>query len=233
MGNTQIIRLNGGTSNIYLLKNGNNLLMIDAGNKDKTKSIIKQLEKLNISIYDIHYILLTHTHFDHCGSLKNLVDITKAKVIACELEKKNLEVGRKEIPLGVYGFSKTISHIGRKIFPGIADYEPVNPDICISGKYDLSYLGFDAYVILTPGHTIGSLSIVVNDESIIVGDTMFNIFKKDVIPPYADDIEKLAESWSKIIALKCSKYYPGHGNIFDNKKTKKSYDLLLKMLHRG
>jgi hydroxyacylglutathione hydrolase len=58
----------------------------------------------------------------------------------------------------------------------------------VDSKLDLKDYGFNAYIIHTPGHTIGSMTVVIDDEIAIVGDSMFGIFKWSVLPPYANDV---------------------------------------------
>jgi glyoxylase-like metal-dependent hydrolase (beta-lactamase superfamily II) len=63
----------------------------------------------------------------------------------------------------------------------------------------------------TPGHTRGSLSIVVDDEIALVGDTMFGVFKGSVFPPYAENAGVMIQSWGKLLDTSCRLFIPSHG----------------------
>lgn len=79
------------------------------------------------------------------------------------------------------------------------NFEPCSYDIVVDSIYDLKNLGLNAYILHTPGHSFGSMSLIVDDEIALVGDTMFGILKKNVFPPYADDSKELINSWEKCL----------------------------------
>jgi glyoxylase-like metal-dependent hydrolase (beta-lactamase superfamily II) len=81
----------------------------------------------------------------------------------------------------------------------------------VDSHFDLIGFGFNAYLIHTPGHTIGSMSLIIDNEIAIVGDTMFGVFKLSVFPPYAEDTEKMIKSWGKLLETNCSIFIPSHG----------------------
>lgn len=58
-------------SDIIFLKQGNDVAMIDTGFEEQFKDIKEYLDKLGIQ--KISFILLTHFHKDHYGSISNLV----------------------------------------------------------------------------------------------------------------------------------------------------------------
>ncbi len=72
-------------------------------------------------------------------------------------------------------------------------------------------------------HTAGSLSIVIEKDHAIVGDTLFNIFKHSVFPPYANDQEALLKSWKALLEIGCEHFYPGHGKPFTRERLTKTY----------
>ena len=58
-------------SDIIILKKGNTVAMIDTGFEEQYNSIKKYLDKMNIK--KIKFILLTHFHRDHYGSISSIV----------------------------------------------------------------------------------------------------------------------------------------------------------------
>jgi hydroxyacylglutathione hydrolase len=220
----KIIPISMMASNAYMVVNGKRAVLIDAGKNKKEKKIIAALERMKLSLDDIQLIILTHTHYDHCGSLKALQAITKAKVLVHKAEAGCLRQGYCEVPKGTMFFPKIMSAIGRTLAKKLLRYTPVAPGITISKRFDLHGYGIDGYVLPTPGHTAGSISVVIEGKHAIVGDTLFNIFKHSVFPPYADDQKALLRSWGKLLESGCEYFYPGHGKPFTRDRLKKTYE---------
>lgn len=220
----QITRIHMTTSNVYVVAHGRRAILIDAGMKKKERKIIAALQRINISPADIQLIILTHAHYDHCGSLKALKDITKAKILVHKAEAECLKQGYCELPQGTMWFSKALAAIGRTLAKKLGEYDPVDPDITISERFDLHAYGIDGYILPTPGHTAGSISVIIDERHAIVGDTLFHIVKHSVFPPYANDQKTLLSSWEKLLAIECEYFYPGHGKPFTRAKFEKTYE---------
>lgn len=58
-------------SDIIILKNGNSVAMIDTGFEEQYETIKEYLDKMNIK--KIEFILLTHFHRDHYGSIPSII----------------------------------------------------------------------------------------------------------------------------------------------------------------
>jgi hydroxyacylglutathione hydrolase len=211
------------TSNAYVVANGKRAILIDAGMKKKERKILAALERMKLAPRDIQLIILTHTHYDHCGSLKALQQITGAKVLVHKAEASCLEEGYCELPKGTMWFPKIMSAIGNALNKRVGRYAPVTPDILISKKFDLQPFGIDGYILPTPGHTAGSISVIIEEDHAIVGDTLFNIFRHSVFPAYANDQEGLLKSWKKLLEIGCEYFYPGHGKPFTRERLQKTY----------
>ena len=103
------------------------------------------------------------------------------------------------------------------------EYDPADPDIYVDEKYDLKPLKLNAHIIHTPGHSKGSMSIVIDNEIALVGDAMFGVFGKSIYPPFADNPEILIESWGKLLDTGCSSFLPGHGKEISRELVEKQY----------
>jgi hydroxyacylglutathione hydrolase len=214
----QIVRVPLGRANAYFVISGQQALLIDTGIRGNERKIVQALENLSLSPSNIRLIILTHTHYDHCGSLKALKDTTEARVVVHHKEATCLKQGYGGFPKGTTWLTKAISLIGRSIGKRIGGYGSVSPDITISGRFELDEYATYGYILPTPGHTLGSISVIILDSHAIVGDTLFNVFRKGVFPPFADDQEELLRSWRALCDTGCKYFYPGHGNPFERDK---------------
>lgn len=218
-----IIPIHTGKSNAYLVVNGSHTLLIDTGSKNQERKILTALQDLHLPPESLRLIILTHTHYDHCGSLHALQKMTPAKVLVHEAEAACLRQGYTALPNGTRWFSKIIVALGRLLDRSVAGYPAVTPDIVIWDSFSLSDYGIDGYILPTPGHSAGSLSVIIHNTHALVGDTLFHVTKNSVFPPFADAEPELLRSWQKLLDTGSKVFYPGHGTPFER-------DLLCKAL---
>ena len=71
--------------------------------------------------------------------------------------------------------------------------------------------------MFTPGHTPGSVSVLLDSGEVFVGDLAFNRLPftfRPAMPLYADNIDLVKESWKKLFNAGAKVVYPGHGKPF-------------------
>jgi glyoxylase-like metal-dependent hydrolase (beta-lactamase superfamily II) len=218
----KIFQILSGRSNVFLLTNGNRNILIDTGPKFMWNNLEKRLKQLNVNSID--YLILTHTHFDHAGNSSRIKEKYDAKIIVHKDEASYLKSGENILPGGTNLFTRIIVKLFAKRFLSKAQYEPCEYDLPVDSLYAMNGFGFDAYIMHTPGHTVGSLSVIIDNEIAIVGDTMFGVFKWSVFPPYANDIKQMVNSWGNLLETKCSVFIPGHGSANDRSLVQKDYN---------
>jgi hydroxyacylglutathione hydrolase len=211
------------TSNSYLIVLGGKGILVDTGYKGNKKNLKIALEKNNLTFLDIVLIVLTHTHYDHVASLDEIKELSASKVLVHAAEKEYLERGMTPSPKGTMWFSKIIFGIGSTLIASNSRYQPVSSEIVVNGEYNLGMYIPSAKVIPTPGHTDGSISLVIGNEVAFVGDTLFNFIPGTVFPPFANNVSELLKSWGKLINTGCKTFYPGHGKPIPLQKLKDSY----------
>jgi hydroxyacylglutathione hydrolase len=212
-----IIKISPAKCNVWLIINGEQSILIDAGYSGKIKNFENTLVDNGLKPRDITMIIMTHTHFDHSCALKELKEFTGARIVVNEHEAGYLENGFCPIPHGTIWYSGIISWLGRNIVYGIGKFPPVSPDIVTDSKLDLTRYGMEGYIIPTPGHTSGSQSLILG-ENAFVGDDMFGIFRNTILPPFADDVPSLLKSWQELHNTGCKLFYPGHGKVIERNK---------------
>jgi len=206
---SKVTQLLSGRSNVFLLTHKNKHILIDTSPGRKWKKLDRRLKELNISGLD--YLILTHSHFDHAGNALKIKQQYKAKVFIHENETNFLTTGTNPAIHGTNKFSRIIAGIATKMFLKKAKYTPCSYDYAVNSSYDLSTPGFNAYILHTPGHSPGSMSIIVDDEIAIVGDCMFGVIRSSVFPPFAENTEQLIGSWGKLLDCGCTTFLPSHG----------------------
>ena len=211
---TEIIHFNLGVTSCYLII-GKEIIMIDAGMPNKLQLFKKVLSKNKIDPTRIKLIVLTHSHFDHCGSASDIRDLTGAKIAIHESERECVEHDKVLIPKGVNFKGKITQPL---IFTFKIPFPKFTPDIFLNNDpYPLSEFGIDGQIIHTPGHTIGSVSVILNSGEAFVGCMAHNGFPfrlKPGLPIYAQDIGAIKENWKVLIDRGTTFVYPGHGKPF-------------------
>jgi len=222
----QLIHLLGGRSNVYLLNNGEDFILIDNGRRQEKRLLLTNLLEIIGEWNNLKYIILTHTHFDHCSNTTDIKERSGAQILLHQKESEQLKKGFTPIPKGTIFLTKLLSLVPRPITNKIGSYPPAQPDIEISETYALPEEKWDILVMPTPGHTEGSVSIIVNDEVALVGDLLFGIQKQNIFPPFANDVPRLLKSWEMLLETRCEWFFPGHGRPVTRKRLEKELEKL-------
>lgn len=225
-GGYKIFQILSGRSNVFILTNGKTNILIDTSVQRSWNRLQKRLDRLDIK--SINYLILTHAHFDHAANAKKIKEKYKSQVIIQKEEADYLLNGDNILPKGTTPFTRPIVNIiGRRLISNYR-YEPCHPDLLVDMEYSLKDMGFNAYLMHTPGHTIGSMSLIIDNEIALVGDTMFGIFKWSVFPPYAEDKELMIKSWGRLLETSCIEYLPSHGTANSRALVQKNYNRRIK-----
>ena len=129
----------------------------------------------------VEAILLTHGHFDHVGGVKSIAEQTGCKVYLCT----------EDLKLPPYYTNGTLYYTH-----GYAEGDTLN------------IAGLEIKVIHTPGHTPGSVCLMV-ENVIFTGDTLFrrSCGRTDI----GGDWDTLKNSLRRFRTLPDCAVYPGHG----------------------
>lgn len=207
---------------IYAVQDG--YVLIDTGYEGGFESFKKRLSSKNIDIQAIRYIFLTHAHDDHAGFLNEILEeVPGAEVI---MSNKALEVlyrGQNPFVGGCTGrLACLFVNLMKLAGKGEHRFPPLNKKFenrCIyvsEDNHEELRTKLGGSIIDTPGHTADSISLLLNDGSLLCGDAAMNgLPSLHRITIWAEDKEMFLQSWRKIIKLRPAKIYPGHGNPFD------------------
>lgn len=217
-------RIPMGISNSYLITNNRQCILVDAGNAGREKKCIAAINKLGFDCEEIGLIIITHVHYDHVGSLRVLKDACKCPVVVHQKEAHLLKYGKIIFPAGTNMIGRCImglSNIMLKIFPRLFSFLPVEAEITITGEMSLESYGISGKIVSTPGHTEGSLSVVLSTGEAFVGDLAINYLPfgfGPIFPPFANDVDTLLVSWKDLLERGVTKIFPAHGRSFPAQK---------------
>ena len=137
----------------YILRGRHGDLLIDTGLPQTFCAMKKWLSE-----YDIRYVLLTHAHADHDWNAAKLQK-AGAKILLSRFDyslRQNFLSQPQQASLPQYRLRTAMQCIGGALV-GSPRYQP---DMLLRGKDDLRQLGFDAELVMLPGHTLGSVGVL-------------------------------------------------------------------------
>jgi glyoxylase-like metal-dependent hydrolase (beta-lactamase superfamily II) len=192
-------------------------IMIDGGAPKQLKEFIRAIEEKSIKPEDIKLMIITHGHWDHIGSAKEIKEFTGAKIAMHEQEKEWLEKGLKPMPPGVTLWGSIFKGI-MAIFMPLVNIPKTDVDVVLGDQgLSLDEYGISGKVIYTPGHSLGSVSVLLETGEVFVGDMAMNKFPLRLgpgMPIFAEDMAKLKESWNLLLDAGAKNIYPAHGESF-------------------
>jgi hydroxyacylglutathione hydrolase len=197
-------------SNSYLICSSVGNILVDTGRESAFSRLQKNIGFLNLKLENIDFLILTHTHYDHCQNAFAIKQMANCRILMSEKDVEFSEHGFTPLPKGTFEItriiSKFVSRIGKRRF----GYKPFVADVLVSDELNLATLKIT--LISTNGHSKGSISVIVDNEIAIVGDTMLGVFKKSIFPPFADNKIDMIKSWARLLETSCQTFLPGHGN---------------------
>jgi hydroxyacylglutathione hydrolase len=200
----------------YLIRSERSIL-IDTGVPGKAKGIVQALESLAVQPEEIPLILITHGHWDHMGSAKAIKEITGGKIAMHEREKDRLEKSLKLLPRGVTLWGRIIMGLAAMRIASV-DIPATDVDVVLGDEeFSLAEYGVPGKVLYTPGHTMGSVSVLLETGDAIVGDLAMNGPPMRIgpgLPIVAEDMPRVKESWKLLLEEGAERIYPGHGKPF-------------------
>jgi hydroxyacylglutathione hydrolase len=212
---------------VALIETSRGFILVDAGIPETLGMLTREMKKLGLGPKELLLVVVTHVHYDHVGNLAAIRRMTGAEVLVHAAEKTSLECAETLVPKGTNRFSKAVAAILGSRAAGKRLFEPVVPDIVIDAGFDLSAFGVPGRAVPTPGHTAGSLSVILDSGEAFVGDACWNVgpfSRGTVFPPFASDVEALGRSWKLLLDSGAGTFHPGHGRPFARAKLLESYE---------
>ncbi len=169
----QVLTLKLGYSNVHVLRTVPPVL-IDAGSPSDWPALQEQLAAHQIKPCDIRWVLVTHAHQDHAGLARQFQHKCGTQIALHQDDVAIAAAG---------GFDPDLKFTGlmSRVVWRLVDfnYPPFTPDLiwhmAPGGFVDLAGLGVAGLAgraVSVPGHTPGSLAIVLSDGRAFIGDML-------------------------------------------------------------
>ena len=213
-----VIPINIGFVKTFLIK-GEKYILVDTGLPQSFEKIKKFFAENKINPKDISLIILTHNHFDHSGGLKQMKALTGAKVLIHKTEADYLAKGTSTPVQARSLLAKIMFKLMKE--PKVEGFEA---DFLLVDNLNLGQFGVNGSAIHTPGHTIGSLSVLLDNGEAIVGDMLSGKRKKNntlaKYPFIWNDINALRGSAKMLMNKGAKVFYNSHGDVCDDRAIK-------------
>ena len=199
------------TVNCYLIHADGSFFLIDTGMTNNRRQLEAELERLGCQPGNLELILLTHGDFDHTSNAVYLRQRYGAKIAMHKSDVGMLENG------DMFWERKIDNRLLKGLFQLLIPFKAENrgrPDIYLDDGDSLMEYGLDAEILITPGHSSGSICILTTAGDLICGDLLTNSTGKPMLNSMMYDRSAGDMSFARLKSFPIQTVYPGHGNPF-------------------
>jgi len=215
-------------SHTYVVGNpsSKDLSLIDPGLTGKGNYKLESIKKMGIEVMDIKRVIMTHTHFDHIGSLSEIKKkIPEAELWIHTLEADPLESGDERTVYGMEMFQQ-MCQMQYGIKPGAFTFQVVRK---LKGGETLEIGDMHWEVIHVPGHSMGSIALYHKPKKILIpGDVIYADYAIGRFDLHGADGAELKKSLMRLANQEVEILLPGHNRVV----TKVQSDYVLQTLRQ-
>ena len=201
-----------GMVGVYLVPAEGGCVLVDAGVPGQEDRIFAAMAEHGLTPQCLRLIFVTHAHGDHMGSLRAVAEASHAPVLAHRIEAPVLASGQALHPQGLTTAGKVMSSVMGRFVTAASGY-PCKPDVEVDDELSLDAFGVKGRAIHTPGHTPGSLSLLLDSGEAFVGDLCAKfpvISGGSYVPFFGDSRETVYASWRRLLDAGATLLYSAH-----------------------
>jgi glyoxylase-like metal-dependent hydrolase (beta-lactamase superfamily II) len=221
--------------NVYLLE-GEPLTLVDAGpqTEEASEALARGLQQLGYTLADVDQLVITHTHHDHFGLARHVIERSGAIVLSFAENKQRLEDfdnwwdqrmdSLAELVVAQGAPREAVAEI--EIIRGFGRYAASVPEVLPVEDNDALQMGGSMWrAIHTPGHTHGHLCLYdPGRELLLSGDHLLKHITSNPVleAPRLGTTQRPRSlvdyqcSLRRIRELDVSQVLPGHGEPVDD-----------------
>ena len=213
----QIDTLRTGITNTYVLGERAKIL-IDPGVARCGATVVRKLRSLVGDPHEVALLIATHGHFDHIGAATAVCAATGAPLAVHRGDAEWVRTGTFQWPDGTTPWGVFMRRcLGPFMIPFLR-FSPTEVGIVLGEEgLDLEPYGVSGRVVPTPGHTPGSVSVLLDSGEAFVGDLAMNGLPMTLKPSFgifAHQPELVPGSWRRLLDLGARTVFPAHGRPF-------------------
>jgi glyoxylase-like metal-dependent hydrolase (beta-lactamase superfamily II) len=180
------------STNYWVISAGRSRILVDLGYPGTMGKMRSRLKQLDIPLGEIRYALATHYHIDHAG-LGQELKLAGVKLLV-------LDNQIPAIPL-MKQFTKPQDHYVEITLEGNLVITPDESRDLLKG------IGIPGEILVTPGHSDDSVSLLLDDGSVFTGDLT------PLEGAWGEAGEVVKASWKRLWERGARKVYPAHGPV--------------------
>lgn len=193
-------------------------VLVDAGGQGHGRALRRAFDRAGLTPRDLRLVFLTHGHWDHIAFLAELRELSDAPVAINRRERAWVERGDRALPAPMNLVGRVLELAVRSFALPRQTWGGVPVDIPLGDeRVSLDEYGVRGTLIHTPGHSAGSMSLLLHSGEAFVGDLAVNGLPQRLGPNmsvFADDPERVISSWRTLLAAGAKVIYPAHGKPF-------------------
>lgn len=188
--------------NSYIIEENGHLLMVDPILNIEVRKAIEN----NI----VDFSILTHEHYDHILSVNEIINNNLFPVYCGQAASIALKDPKKNLSRYSGFLLEFIPFIDKTVMIPIADYSCECDNILHDGQ-SMSWQGHELFIKETPGHSKGSICILLDGKYLFSGDTVFSKYETAVKLPGGSlkDYRDITLQWLDSLSPD-TLVYPGH-----------------------
>jgi glyoxylase-like metal-dependent hydrolase (beta-lactamase superfamily II) len=206
-----------GVTNTYVVRD-RGVIVVDPGGAREGSAVVRRLRRLLGERQRIDLQIATHGHFDHVGAAGAVRAAFGAPLAVHGGDAEWVRTGTWIWPEALTTWGRFMRWALTPLFSRTARFAPTEPDIVLGDEgLDLAPYGVTGRVVATPGHSPGSVSVLLAGGEAFVGDLAMNGFPMTLRPSFgifAHDPDAVPASWRRLLDLGARVIYPAHGRPF-------------------
>ena len=193
MSKITIVNVGYRSTNYWIVSAGTSRLLVDLGWPGTMGRMRASLDRMDVPIKEICYGLATHYHIDHAG-------------LAQELKQAGVPLLVLDVQVPAIPRMKTWIK-PQDQYVDITTHDNVTISFAES-RAVLDRLGIGGEILPTPGHSDDSVSLLLDDGAVFVGDLTRPAFVG------VEDAAVVEASWRLLRERGATCVYPGHGPVW-------------------